>query len=313
MKYLKRFNEELKPWTYTQASKKLRDIGHTGRASRLEEWADKRRKQEEEKATRAKLEKLKKSPSFRMGFYDDKWNSKTRKREYGKTPFFEGNFYLECYFESDWQWDSDELVEYMDDRTTTLQFSFGIGIFPADEETQEKFDEITNDENAPYIGDVWRNTIWPINFTIRLNNNNTLIEQGKSETYWEERESAKLLFSDRREAMKFKRLLVSSLNGGDNFFSSSFKDVKDFLKKAIEDYNERDKYFWSRANTDNKNKEGYNSDGVPVEISQGDINDNGSTIWYWPFGDKDCNLKESDYQYFENAVKRMTVNNLYRD
>ena len=313
MKYLKRFNEELKPWTYTQASKKLRNIGHVGRASRLEEWADKRRKDEEDQAVRAKVEKLKKAPAFRMKFFHDKWNSQTRRRDYGETPFFEGNFYLECYFESDYMWDSDEIYEYMDDRTSTLQFTFAIGLFPADEETQEKFDDVVENDDFPYVGDVWRNTIWPINFTIRLNNDGTLIEQEKIITYWEERESGKPLFADRREAMKFKRFLVSALNGGDDYFSIAFNDVKKFIKDVVDKYNIKSDFFYNRVRDNNKNKEGYTSEGVPLEISQDHVIQKHGNTYYWPYGDKECNLKESDYQYFEKAVKRMTVNNLYRD
>lgn len=313
MKYLKRFNEELKPWTYTQASKKLRDIGHTSRASRLEEWADKRRKDEENKQLKAKLERLEKAPSFRMVFYHDKWNRELKKREYSQSPFLEGNFYLDAYFEIDWLWEGDDLFEYLHDRTTSLQFTLNIGIFPADEETQKKFDEVTKEDAVPYLGDVYQNTIWPINFTIRLNNDNTLIEQGKSSTYWEERESGNLLFSDRREAMKFKRLLVSSLNGGDNVFSKSFEDVRDFFKNLVSGYNNKDDVFYVNARSANKNREGYGPEGVPIEVSQDDIKEKHSRILYWPYGDKECNIKESDYQYFEKSIRSMSVNNLYRD
>ena len=315
MKYLKRFNEELKPWTYTQASKKLRDIGHVNRASRLEEWADKRKKDEEKKALADKIAKLEKTPAFSMKFFHDRWNSQKRQRDYGEMPFLEGNFYIEFYFEEDFMWDSEEIYEYLQDRTSALQFTFAIGLFPADEETQKVFDEVTKEDNNdyPYVGDVWRNTIWPVNFTIRLNDGNTLIEQGKSTTFWEERESAKPLFADRREAMKFKRFLISSLNGGDNHFSEAFNDVKEFFKKVIEKYNEKDIYFYSRTFDGNKGKEGYNSEGVPLGISDGNIKQQYGRAYYWDFGDKECNLKESDYQYFEKAVRRMSINNLYRD
>ena len=73
---------------------------------------------------------------------------------------------------------------------------------------------------------IWRNQAWPVNFTIRLNDGKTTLDQEKSETFWEEREDGVCLFSNRSEAMKFKRFLISSLSGGDDDFSKSFKDVK---------------------------------------------------------------------------------------
>ena len=41
MKYLKRFNEELKPGTYFSAARKLTKLGDAGRASKLKEWGEK--------------------------------------------------------------------------------------------------------------------------------------------------------------------------------------------------------------------------------------------------------------------------------
>ena len=47
MKYLKRFNEELRPRTYLSAAKKLTTIGHTDRANTLKDWANETEKREE--------------------------------------------------------------------------------------------------------------------------------------------------------------------------------------------------------------------------------------------------------------------------
>ena len=47
MKYLKRFNEELRPRTYLSAAKKLTAIGHTDRAKELKDWAEETEKREE--------------------------------------------------------------------------------------------------------------------------------------------------------------------------------------------------------------------------------------------------------------------------
>jgi hypothetical protein len=39
MKYLKKFNEELRPQTYMSAARKLDKLGHTDRANALKDWA----------------------------------------------------------------------------------------------------------------------------------------------------------------------------------------------------------------------------------------------------------------------------------
>lgn len=41
MKYLKKFNEELSPSTYSRAAMKLKKLGHTDRANKLYDWSDK--------------------------------------------------------------------------------------------------------------------------------------------------------------------------------------------------------------------------------------------------------------------------------
>jgi hypothetical protein len=308
MKYLKRFNEELKPVTYRQASEKLKKIGHLSRASRLEEWADKRIKDEDNKQIKDKLDKLEKTPSFRMKFFIDEWNSQTRKKDYVETPFLEGNFYLDVYFEDSYIWDSEEIYHYIEDKTSTIQLTLSIGLFPSDKETQINF----NNADEKYDLNIYKNTTWPIQFTIRLNDNGTLIEQEKSSTYWEERDLGMALFSDRKEAMKFKRFLISSLNGN-NHFKSAFNDIKETFEKIVKLYNDKDDMFYIPAKDSDKNKEGYTSYGVPVGVDHDNIKEKYGRIYYWPYGEKECSLKESDYQYFEKAIKRMSINNLYRD
>ena len=101
--------------------------------------------------------------------------------------------------------DGEYFMEYEQDNKSTMQFSFGLSLFPADEETQLKFDK-EEWENE------WNNQIWPVIFTIRLNNDKTTLDQEKSAFFWEEREDGNFLFSSRSEAMKFKRYLIYSLS-----------------------------------------------------------------------------------------------------
>lgn len=300
MKYLKRFNEELNSYTYTKAANALKKMGHDRRSSVLTKWGEETKKREKIKAANELRAKLEKTPPFSMKIFRDKWNSSTKSRDFSQDPYLEGNFYLGAYFEEDWAYDGEYFMEYEQDNKSTIQFSFGLSLFPADEETQLKFDK-EEWENE------WNNQIWPVNFTIRLNNDKTTLDQEKSAFFWEEREDGNFLFSSRSEAMKFKRYLIYSLSGVDNDFSEAFSGVKSIISNMIERYNDKDGYYLTRVP---KNVVG---NGIVFDRDDYEIIKKGNFEYYWPFGDKECNLKESDYNYFEKAIKRMGLNNLYRD
>jgi hypothetical protein len=304
MKYLKKFNEELKPYTYRKAAAALKKMGHSRRASALTEWEEETRKREAIKARNKLKAKLEKTPPFSMKIFRDKWNSSTKSRDFSQDPYLEGNFYLGAYFEEEWAYDGEYFVEYEQDNKSTMQFSFGLSLFPADEETQLKFDKEEWEHE-------WNNQIWPVNFTIRLNNDRhghkTTLDQEKSALFWEEREDGTCLFSSRSEAMKFKRYLIYSLSGVDNDFSEAFSGVKSIISNVIKRYNDKDDFYWIRVP---KNVVG---NGIVFDRDDYEIKKIHNNDYYWPFGDKECNLKESDYNYFEKAIKRMSLNNLYRD
>ena len=309
MKHLKRFNEELQPYTYTQASKKLREIGHTNRASRLEEWAAKRRKDDENKAIQQMKEELSQTPSFRMKFFRDRWNNG---RVLATEPYLEGNFYLDLLYESDWMSDSEDFYEYELDDKSRIQFPFSVGLMPADEETQEKF----NGQEFEYV---WRNMIWPIYLYIRLNDNKTTVKEGNSKVFWEEREDGTILFADRREAMKFKRFLFESINS-DNRFGKQFKEVDKHIKEMIVKFESKDRYYWQQApmkngQVDIEKLSERDIEGNVMEIVDGsDIGISyGKNKYYWYFGNKESNMKQIDMKQFENAIGKMSINSLYRD
>lgn len=39
----------------------------------------------------------------------------------------------------------------------------------------------------------------------------------------------------------------------------------------------------------------------------------GQNKYYWYFGNKESNLKQIDMNQFENAIRKMSINSLYRD
>ena len=309
MRHLKRFNEELEPSTYTKASKKLREMGHSNRAAQLDSWSIKRRQDEENKAIQRMKDALSQTPSFRMKFFRDRWNNG---RVLATEPYFEGNFYLDLLYESDWMYDSEDFLEYELDDKNQIQFPFSVGLMPADEETQEKF----NGQEFEYV---WRNMIWPIYLYIRLNDSKTTVKEGNSKVFWEEREDGTILFADRREAMKFKRFLFESINS-DNKFGKQFKEVDAQIKRMIDSFESKDRYYWQRApmkngQVDMERIPARDIEGNVIEIVDGsDIGIKyGQDKYYWYFGNKESNLKQIDMKQFENAIRKMSINSLYRD
>ena len=88
MKYLKRFNEELKPSTYMSAAKKLTAIGHTGRAEELKDWAEETEKREEVTKWKERLQDYGPFGTFKVNIVNPETEEK-----------FTGDFYLDVNFD----------------------------------------------------------------------------------------------------------------------------------------------------------------------------------------------------------------------
>lgn len=193
MKYLKKFNEELKPWTYRRAANKLKKMGHLDRAQDLEDWADKR----ENDDNSVKWERAKQEFS-RFG----KFKVKTTNPNTKETCI--GDFYLDITF------DEVSFIESVDDSDPGIWFM--IGAIPVDEETKERFDKCLPDP------DMGNGFYWMFSAGIHYKK-----EEGKIEftKFWidvyDEYICGESRLADRGSAGRFKNLLIklftdSSLN-----------------------------------------------------------------------------------------------------
>jgi len=188
MKYLKLF-EELKAETYNKAALKLKTMGHERRSKEIYDWSAIVQKKET-------YEKWSKLGTFEMSFYQTKWNSSTRTSEYKF--LFEGQFYIALEVDSDFLW---ERLSEIQDNSLFIIFSFGV--LPANKETAQKmleYDEIKNDS--------WQGGYWNSNFSIKLSERGYEILP-KAESYFEPFYNLTYLPTNRREALKFHRLLVN--------------------------------------------------------------------------------------------------------
>ena len=188
MKYLKLF-EELKSETYKEVALKLKKMGHERRSKEVSDWASVVQKKET-------YEKWSKLGTFGMSFYQTKWNSSTRTSEYKF--LFEGQFYIGLEVDSDFLW---ERLSEIQDNSLLIVFTFGV--LPANKETAQKmleYDEIKNDS--------WQGGYYNSNFSIKLSERGYEILP-KAESYFEPFDSLTYLPTNRREALKFHRLLVN--------------------------------------------------------------------------------------------------------
>lgn len=159
MKYLKRFNEELKASTYRSAGEKHQREGSKRRAAVLLDYADKVELMEKAK----ELSKAQKE-NKEFGLFDI-----TMTRGWGdnKRDVFSGKFYLQMCLESDWFRDqrSDWVCEGMD---WSMGIAMEFAIIPADIETLKML-ETSEDGDIEYFrnnsmwGDdyrYWTNRLW---------------------------------------------------------------------------------------------------------------------------------------------------------
>jgi hypothetical protein len=211
-----------------------------------------------------------------------------------KRDVFSGKFYLQMCLESDWFKDQlwDWIYEGMD---WSIGLAMEFAIIPSDDETlrmletSEDGDIIYFRNNSMWGGDYryWTNRLW---LTLCDKGAVPLCRAGAGG--FEDRDSFTFHFNSRAEAMKFRNLLANTLEGKINWGTWKDRTIADQLKEVIildeEDWREKlmDNFLLGRED-------------------EYDI-DNPDT---WPKNP----FTEDIYKGAIEAVKRMSVNGLYRD
>ena len=131
MKYLKKFNEELKPLTYRNAARKLKKMGHSDRASELEDWSVKKEGDINYIKWQKSIEEYAKFGTFKLNIELDHPTKKGNIKD---------DFYLDIVFDVDCFIDS--LYDREGNGNRTGSISFFVGIIPTTEELKKKCDEM---------------------------------------------------------------------------------------------------------------------------------------------------------------------------
>ena len=216
MKHLKTINE-LKSSTYANAANKLKNMGHIRRAGELEQWTKEVQNKEKDAKELENFNSFKHDAPFKINLVKSKWNPTTKNKSH--EIIIRGDFYLKPSFDGDWAHDqySDNV---RDDGTLEYDYymPFEVGVMAADEETKEKFRAIESQlSDEVYEGAYWLQRLY---YKIINKGSNKITPTG--EFSWECRESDEIMFENRAEALRFKKMFVDAVHGRNSFGNSKW-------------------------------------------------------------------------------------------
>ena len=211
MKFLKKFNEELEPWTYQRAAAKLKKLGHERRAKSLEEWGKQVRNIESLKKWEDNREKFSKWGKATIKFLNNQFNKITGDL---KQEVFRGDFYLVFHFDD---------VAHLENIETGGDFNFSIqlsvGLVPVDNETLELCLKHFPDN------DFWNGFFWGLWARVQYKVEKERLHFVKV-TYnpYDESLTLEPHFVDRKGALTFKKGLMACFDENDEYPSGYDND-----------------------------------------------------------------------------------------
>lgn len=258
MKHLRKFNEELKSSTYASAATKLKKMGHIRRSGELEEWTKEVVNKEKDARELNNFNSFKHDVPFKINLVKAKWNSNTKTRDH--EIMMSGNFYLKPSFDYDWARDQYN-DNTQDDGTTEYSYymPFEVGIMAADEETKEKFRVI----ESQLSDEVYEGVYWLQRLYYKIINEGAREITPTGEFSWECRESDEIMFENRPEALRFKKMFVDAVHGRNTFGNSRWcpsmheQLKKFFLGDWLQKYNRDTKSYDKVDRSDVFNEEAF--------------------------------------------------------
>lgn len=203
MKYIKRFNEELRPQTYMSAARKLDKLGHTDRANVLKDWAKETEKKEEMIKWQDRIQDYAQFGTFKLIIKNTETNETLT-----------GDFHLDVNF--------DELA-FSDGPESGI--TFFLGLIPTSEDLIYRYMELCPDY------DFGNGFFWGKIFTLGYE-----LEDMVKFTKWnmwdyDDEMNGKIYFADRSSANKFKNLLIQIFSNPQLGYPSGYTDADDLYEK----------------------------------------------------------------------------------
>lgn len=204
MKYLKKFNEELRPQTYMSAARKLDKLGHTDRANALKDWSREMEKKEEMIKWQDHIQDYAQFGTFKMTI---------KNPETGET--LTGDFHLDINF--------DEL-SFSDEPENGI--CFFLGLIPSSEDLIYQYMDI-----CPGY-DFGNGFFWGKIFTLQYDLSDEQVKFTKYELFdYDDEMNGKVNFADRASANKFKTLLIQIFSNPQLGYPSGYTDADDLYEK----------------------------------------------------------------------------------
>ncbi len=216
MKYLKRFNEELRPRTYLSAAKKLTAIGHTDRANTLKDWANETEKREEMNKWKERLQEYSPFGIYKVNVVNP---------ESGE--MFTADFALDLSFDELAFEDNFEYEKQKDPNNINgVSIFFFIGLIPTSEEVLKKCEEVMPES------EFGNGMFWGMCFSVyfKVQNGEVILDKFALDDY-DENLSGNVSFADRASAGKFKNLLKSIFSNPNLNYPSGYTDADSIYQK----------------------------------------------------------------------------------
>ncbi len=213
MKYLRKFNEELKPQTYRRAAYKLKKMGHVDRASELDKWGDKIEDDLNYKKWGKNLEEYAKFGTYKL-------NIKTKKGD------INGDFYLDINFDGDSFIDS--LYDNDENGNKEGGIWFFVGIIPT---TEELMKDCMSKFPDPDMGNGFFCGL-SVGLDFEIINNKVEFKKFNLSNY-DESISGDISLGDRQSAGRFRNLLKSMFTNPSLNYPSGRTDVE-YMYQAFE-------------------------------------------------------------------------------
>jgi hypothetical protein len=206
MKYLKRFNEELRPQTYMSAARKLDKLGHHDRANALKDWARETEKKEEMIKWQDHIQDYAQFGTFKMTIKNPETNETLT-----------GDFNLDISF--------DEMA-FSDEPESGI--SFFLGLIPTSEDLIKQYMELCPDY------DFGNGFFWGKIFNLEFR----IVDDRVQFTKWnfwdyDSDVNGLVAFSDRGSANRFKNLLIQFFTNSELNYPSGYTDV-DYMYEKLE-------------------------------------------------------------------------------
>ena len=258
MKYLRKFNEELKSSTYKSAATKFKALGHLRRSGEIEKWSEEVENKEKDARELENFNSFKHDVPFKINLVKAKWNSATKTRDH--EIMMSGNFYLKPSFDYDWA--RDQYNDNVGGEGTTeysYYMPFEVGIMPADDEAKELF-RLIEDKLSD---EVYEGVYWLQRLYYKIINEGAREITPTGEFSWECKESDEIMFENRSEALRFKKMFVDAVHGRNTFGNSRWcpsmheQLKKFFLGDWLQRYNRDTKSYDKLDRSDVFNEEAF--------------------------------------------------------